>query len=352
MSERAPAITTPTFDLLMTGSLSAFVMATLLAWHLGFGGNVDFVEGDWLIFMITVNSTHFMASYRLLYVSREEILGNRWSAIFVPAALVAIWGVAALDVARAEIIENLILVSSVYLAWHYTGQAWGMVSAFSRILGVRLSDRERLAIRSGMRILLALHVLFAFSGRLPPADWIAPATYVRAYGVVFQSVVGLAVASLFVGAWAFWSASRRGEGRVGLRIVAPWLALYVWYPFWYFVPGGFVWVQLSHALQYLAFPLRVEANRFVLERGVTDLWAVRRHILLVFAGLLVAAAITLHAPPLATLALGDGWWNTESVWNLFRAFAAIVAIHHYFVDGAIWKLSNPKVRGELLRHLD
>lgn len=352
MSERAPAITTPTFDLLMTGSLSAFVMAALLAYHFGLGGRVDFVQGDWLLFLIALNATHFMASYRLLYVSREEILGNRWSALYVPAALLAVWGLAVADVARTEIVDNLVLGSSVYLAWHYTGQAWGMVSAFSRILGVRFTDRERLAIRSGMRILLALHVLFAFSGRLPPAEWIAPATYVRAYGLVFQLVVGLAVASLLVGAWGFWSAARRGEGPITLRIVAPWLALYVWYPFWYFVPGGFIWVQLSHALQYLAFPLRVEANRFVRDRGETDARAVRRHLVLVFAGLVVAGAVTLHMPPLATLALGDGWWNTETSWNVFRGFAAIVAIHHYFVDGAIWKLSNPKVRGELFRHLD
>ena len=356
MSERAPAITTPTFDLLMTGSLSAVVMAALLAYHLGFGGRVDFVDGDWLFFMVAVNATHFMASYRLLYVSREEILGNRWSAIFVPAALVAIWGLAVLDVARAAIVDNLVFVSSVYLAWHYTGQAWGMVSAFSRILGVRFDGRERLAIRSGMRILLTLHVLFAFSGRLPPADWIEPATYVQAYGVVFDVVVGLAVASLFAGAWGFWSASRRSGGgmtlRAAPRIVAPWLALYCWYPFWYFVPGGFLWVQLSHALQYLAFPLRVEANRFVRERGVTDPRVVQRHLVVVFVCLLVAGAITLYTPPLATLTIGDGWWNTETTWTLFRGFAAIVAIHHYFVDGAVWKLSNPKVRGELLDHLD
>ena len=37
--------------------------------------------------------------------------------------------------------------------------------------------------------------------------------------------------------------------------------------------------------------------------------------------------------------------------QLFQGFISCVAIHHYFVDGAVWKLSNPKVRGELLSHL-
>ena len=31
--------------------------------------------------------------------------------------------------------------------------------------------------------------------------------------------------------------------------------------------------------------------------------------------------------------------------------ALIVNIHHYFVDGAIWKISNPKVRRDLFAHL-
>ena len=32
--------------------------------------------------------------------------------------------------------------------------------------------------------------------------------------------------------------------------------------------------------------------------------------------------------------------------------AVIVNIHHYFVDGAIWKISNPKVRQDLFAHLE
>ena len=38
--------------------------------------------------------------------------------------------------------------------------------------------------------------------------------------------------------------------------------------------------------------------------------------------------------------------------SLFTAFGACIAIHHYFIDVAVWKLSNPKVRHELLQQLD
>jgi hypothetical protein len=32
--------------------------------------------------------------------------------------------------------------------------------------------------------------------------------------------------------------------------------------------------------------------------------------------------------------------------------ASVVNIHHYFADGAIWKISNPEVRGQLFSHLE
>ena len=324
-------------------------MGLLLAWGFGFDGPVQFVAGDWITLMILVNATHFMASYRLLYVSRDQILGNRWSAIYVPLGLLAVFATAALGVEREWIVSNLIFGSSVYLAWHYTGQAWGMVSSFSRIMGVEYTATERLCIRSGMRSLLALHVLYALSGRLPPKEWIAPSTYVQIYGVAFQLVVGLAVASLIAGAWAYQSARGRGQA-VPVRAVLPWLALYFWYPFWYFVPGGFVWVQLSHALQYLAFPLRVEINRYSAERVRTRAEKITR-VAFVYAGLVVCGAIVLHGPPLAAHAFGPGWYSNQTARLLFAGFASCIAIHHYFIDGAVWKLGNPKVRRELLRHL-
>ena len=43
-------------------------------------------------------------------------------------------------------------------------------------------------------------------------------------------------------------------------------------------------------------------------------------------------------------------------WTLERLAAAgvtdvIVNLHHYFIDGVIWKIRNPKVRRDLFAHL-
>ena len=37
--------------------------------------------------------------------------------------------------------------------------------------------------------------------------------------------------------------------------------------------------------------------------------------------------------------------------NFLGVIAAFVNIHHYFIDGAIWKIRNPQVRKDLFAHL-
>ena len=355
MSARPAAVSTPVLDGVLTGGLSILGMGGVLVY---FGlirtgileaGTVDFVRGDWIALTILINSPHFMASYRTLYVSKEEILAHRWSTIFVPAVLLGVLFFGALGPARETTFGWLVFGSSIYLAWHYTGQAWGMVASFSHLAGVRFTDRERAAIRFGMHALLVLHVLYALSGRLPPATWIAPATYIEGYSLAFQGVC-LAVAIGFgTGAWAFWNAHRRGP-KLPVRALFPWLALFIWYPFWYFIPGGFLWVQLSHALQYLAFPLRVEVNRLT-AKGPRSSSQTAMHLAVLYLALVAVGAVILSGPPLAAQLFGHGWYSTPDARAIFIAVTNCVAIHHYFIDGAIWKLSNPKVRQELFAHI-
>ena len=50
------------------------------------GGNFDSLTLFWLLTII-INHPHFMASYRLLYRSREQIQTYKWSSVRVPILL-------------------------------------------------------------------------------------------------------------------------------------------------------------------------------------------------------------------------------------------------------------------------
>lgn len=366
-SPRRPAITTPFWDGLLTGGLSLVGMALVLGYLAFAGGEVAFDEGEWIALALLVNSPHFMASYRVLYDAPIRLRQHPWATLVVPTGLLGVIVAVGVVERPGPILGWLVLVGSVYLAWHYAGQTWGMMATFSHLAGVRYTPRERWLLRSGPRALIGIHVLFALSGRLPPRQWVDPASYVAAYTVAFQLTCGLIVASFAAGAWAFTAARRRGEP-VPLRAVLPWASLYLWYPFWYFVPGGFMWVQLSHALQYLAFPIRVDVNRSAARRAaraaertgssvdrpvaaVATTGQRRLRALISYLVCVGLGVVILHGPPLAAHAFGEGWWSTPDVRALLVAVTHCVGIHHYFVDGAIWHLRNDAVRRELFSHL-
>ena len=147
---------------------------------------------------ILVNMSHFMASYRIVYRDRAMILKHRWATIGVPLILF-LYILVAIEQARtgtAILVGLLVAVSSGYLAWHYTGQVWGMMASFSWLGGVRFEPGERRLIRASLRILLGWHVVWAahiWLGQtsLGEPPWMQ--TLYRVASVVALSALGVGV---------------------------------------------------------------------------------------------------------------------------------------------------------------
>jgi len=126
--------------------------------------------------------------------------------------------------------------------------------------------------------------------------------------------------------------------------VAAWLAIYLWYLVLSVEPDVYMVIQLSHALQYLIFPLRVELNRSGIDTpSFRDIgvwvWSGRYYLVLIAIG-----ALIFYAPTLLPLEPGKPF-------SVAIVLGSAVSIHHYFVDGAIWKISNKTVRQRLFAHL-
>ena len=115
-------------------------------------------------------------------------------------------------------------------------------------------------------------------------------------------------------------------------------------------PAALFWVQIAHALQYLAFPVRVELNRSAGKNKASP-----RRVVLHMAGYaIVLLAVSIAVAQLVPLSI------MGVVGNIFgdqpRRAAPIlllmfINIHHYFTDGVIWKISNPDVRRDLFAHV-
>jgi hypothetical protein len=299
-----------------------------------------------LAYLLTLGITwpHFLASYRLLYASRESVLTYRVASIYFPAALAA-YGVFAVIVSPAEprYEELLVVAAAVYLARHYTGQTWGMMASFAHIAGRSFSNGERRACLRALDLAMAWQVTWALALSI---DRVAPGAlpFVES---IDRHVDWARGASFGLAAGALVAMARRTRAAPPARVVLPLLALYSWYALLRRDPTSLVIVQASHALQYLVFPLRIEETR---RAGPGPLRAPR--VLAWLAGLVaVSLAVFAGLPRLLRLSY-DGAGGTEGLPAAFLAvFVAFVNVHHYFVDGCLYKLRNPAVRRDLFAHL-
>jgi hypothetical protein len=285
---------------------------------------------------------HFMASYRLVYRSRDTILRHKWASIYVPAILL-LYIVVALWEAQSSPVLGIILVtvSSAYLAWHYTGQVWGMMASYSYLEGVKFEARERHLIRVGLRILLAWQVTWFLYTQLRDPSMVRPAYLVVSGGTVVA--FGLGAAGLLL--------MRRRTGKFPpARALVAWGALFVWYAVLARDPKAIFWIQIAHALQYLAFPIRVEINQTVTAPKRSHSRAAL-HMVAYGVGLLAVSYLVAQVVPYTAMSVVANVFGEEPGRAAPVLILMFINIHHYFTDGVIWKISNPEVRKELFAHV-
>ncbi|NVK06024.1 MAG: hypothetical protein HWD81_00640 [Marivivens sp.] len=341
------AIFTPKIDLAVTSGISILVMVTLVSWYF-FSGMPDSATAQdilpkLLILQVLLNWPHFLVSYRLLY-KKENFKEFPLATLIIPSILLSICAASVMPIFGGDGIFNanikisylIWIFSTFYLAWHYTGQAWGMMMVYSRISGIIFSKIESILLRTSLRILIAWHVIWGLQ-TLPPLPYLA-----ALQSDTSQQVVNIvALISFIMGCVVFTKKSF--EQSIDIRIFGAWLVTYLWYLVLFLIPKAFMFVQFSHALQYMIFPMRVELNRDLSkDQRISSRSKVRVftiYILSILGGLLIFYVPDVLIP------------NSSQTPTLFALIAISINIHHFYTDSAIWKLRNKKTRGLLFTHL-
>ena len=338
------AIIHPVVDALAIGGLSiAFILYLMIFEPAWATGSDKLIAERYVYLTALLNWPHFMATYALMYRSKETVQRYPMASKWMPLAL----GITCMGaVASAHLTGNdyalklLTWMAGGYLAWHYTGQTWGMMASFSFLTGAGIKDGERTLIRTGLRVLLAWHLVWFFhtvevggSALKESATYLTIYTYFTYVAIPVGTTLGL------IGLWRY---RKRIERTPAPRVLIPFVAIVLWYVAMAIDPIAIFWVQLGHSLQYLLFPMRVEINRGAkVERSP-----------LASAGIFVFFAFGLGLltweliPWTVGLAV-----PAASIAYVKAGIGAFVNIHHYFADGVIWKISNPAVRKELFAHI-
>jgi hypothetical protein len=355
---RAPS---PALEFLVTGGGTLVLLP--LCWVLERGLGLD--RSELLVGFLTfhgahlINDPHFAVTYVLFYRKLRARLRDgalpvtlraRYAlAGFVAPVLLLGWAFVGIALKSAPAIGALTQLMFVLVGWHYVKQAFGVMSVLSSRRGVRFSAFER-------RALLA-HCFCGWAyGWASPFD---PGRSVEEKGVVYSTwaqphwleplTAGLlALSSLWLALSLLlkWRRERR----------LPWAPLVgmlsaVW--FWTVLSGIdplFMYlIPALHSLQYLYFVWLLKRTQARAHEGPPDFG---RPVASVLGALAVSAlalgVVLFHWLPGSLDALlidaRQARFTDLGPTPYFAALFAVVNLHHYFMDNAIWRRDEPEMQ--------
>jgi tetratricopeptide (TPR) repeat protein len=338
-SAQSPWLYNPWLDLIVgCGAWSAPLLlltyaaanSSTLTWSVAFYGLALFL-----------NYPHYMATIYRAYHTREDF--NRYRVFTVH-----ITGLILLTLMLSHFwFSALPWIFTLYLTlspWHYSGQNYGLFMMFARRAGAQPSRSERHALYAAF--LLSYFILFLSFHTGPSNDPLFLSIGIPGH-VSSILVLPLAIAFVFASAYGLSGLAEQ----VGWRPLLPSLTLF---------STQFVWFLLPTALA-LGERLRVPQSRYstgvlaVMHSAqylwITSYYARReakageaRWRPFAYFGVLIAGGIALFIP---------GPWLASKFFHYdftasFLIFTALVNLHHFILDGAIWKLREGRIAAVLL----
>jgi tetratricopeptide (TPR) repeat protein len=291
---------------------------------------------------LVFNYPHFMATIYRAYHSYEEFTKYRFFTVHMVVLLSA---AGVLTHVWYPLLPWIFTLYICWSPWHYTGQNYGLLMMFARRAGLSPTDAERQAlhlsfIASFLLLMLSFHTGASTDSLILslglPAKFTLPARGM------------LAVFFLAASSWALTSLARRASWKALL----PSAILVSTQFLWFLLPALIELISgrevpqtryssgilaVLHSTQYLwitSYYQKKEARA----KG-NGCWSFPRYLLT-----LVAGGIALFVP---------GPWIVSRVFRAdfassFLTFTALVNLHHFILDGAIWKLRDSRIASFLL----
>jgi hypothetical protein len=281
---------------------------------------------------LVANYPHYMATVYRAY-GRADLGRHQLYTVWGTLALIALGAVAHIQLWLIPIVFTIYVFWS---PWHYTGQNYGLLLMFAKRGGLDVSNTTRRNLRAAF-VASYVMLLAAFN------EGAATDPLVLSLGLpsdVTRSIGAIALLIFMVtGGWAVAALSRRSAWR---SLVAP-VTLYVTQGLWFVAPTAISWISgiavpqtryssgvlaLMHSAQYLWI------TQYFARREQGDGWSAGRYWIAVIAG---GAALFLPIPWLASYAAHVDFTASMLV------VTAIVNIHHFMIDGVVWKLRDTRV---------
>jgi Tetratricopeptide repeat len=285
------------------------------------------------------NYPHYMATIYRAYNTKEDLARYRFYTVYVTAILAAVLLMAQFS---PRLLPWLVTIYITWSPWHYMGQNFGLAMMFIRRSGMEIERKDRNAlwtafVASYLMIFLSFHTNPSTNPNVISLQLPALLDTLRIPLMMVFLVLGVYPLSRFV-------------RKAGLRPMLPAIVLYVTEFLWFVLPPilGLLRVgqlppasysagvlALMHSAQYI-WITSYYAKR---EAGGDSTWTWKHYF-----ATLVVGGIALFIP---------GPWLAARIFHVdfsatVLAFAAVINIHHFILDGAVWKLREKRVASLLI----
>jgi tetratricopeptide (TPR) repeat protein len=308
---------------------------------------------------LVTSTPHYGATLLRVY---ERAADRRAYQVFSVWATLLIFGTFVGGVYDAWVGSILLTVYLTWSPWHYSGQNYGIALLFLRRRGVQVTPGAKRALYASFLFSFALtfvatHGTDTRDGSYTPVDLSGSAYHLVSLGIPVHTM-----ATLIAGFGLAWIGSlvlgtillRRGAG---WRDLGPAAALLGLQGIWFAIPvlsrattllqgvtplslnyAEYVlfWMAMAHAVQYLWV-----TTFYAISRG--DETRRGRYLLkaLLAGGVVWGVPTLIFAPEL----LGTRAFDA----GLAALVASAVNVHHFVLDGAIWKLRDGRIARILIR---
>ena len=312
---------------------------------------------------ILTGTPHYGATLLRVYEKREERRAHAVFAIWITAV---IWGLFYLGLYSAMLGSLLVTLYLTWSPWHYTGQNYGIAVMFLRRRGVPLDAGTKRLVYLSFLLSYGL-TLLALHGSDQGGTYSAFTPY---QGGAFR-LIRLGIPSPFwEGAFVVTGvvylgllvlAARALLRHASARDLAPTATLALTQMLWFSLPtaarfGGllgpegplsldatayaFFWVATGHSVQYLWITTFYAAGSR--SAGPRSFYLLKT---------LAAGSFIWSVPGLVygLTVLGTRFGGVAQGADIFVLLAAVVNLHHFVLDGAIWKLRDGRVAKILIR---
>jgi tetratricopeptide (TPR) repeat protein len=298
------------------------------------------------------SAPHYGATVLRVYERRDE---RRRYAVFTVWITLALLAATAASF-HVPLVGSLLVTANVTWApWHFAGQNYGVGLMFLRRQGVDVQPGKRLLyasfLLSWVLAFLAIHVESSTAAYTVPMEVSVGRFDVLRLGIPRATAQPLFVAGFFAYAGVTLAAFVRLRRQASLATLAPAILLVLTQACWFSVPAwldlnglrdgqGLVfatmWINAGHSFQYLWVTSYYD-------RALGRARSTPRYLLQVL--LVGNAVVVLPGLLFAPWLLGNVAWDR----GLSLLIFSIVNLHHFILDGAIWKLRDGRVARALLR---